>query len=295
MNVRAWIPAVALSLLSATPLLAQKQVFEEMKQVVRPASAPGTVGELITKMRSRPPRASVISVEWSDDSFIIPVAGNQPGSGGTYFRSDVSFNNDRLADQRIAVGWMAAGQNNCSAPLTYFDLPDNSVTVADDFVNRNLGKTGLGTLLVVAVTSIGEFDDEGEIDGYSRIWTPQPGSAGTTSQNFTAISLEDSLGSIPATMMGLKQNQQFRTNIGVTNLDASPHTWTFTSLFSGVSKSVTVQPCSMALTSAPEGAGSTAGNLAFTVKTNDSGFWWSGFGSSTDNTTGDGWVTRAIQ
>ena len=298
MKVRAWIPAVALSVLTSTSVFAEKQVREELRPAVRPASAPATVGELLTRLQSREPRANVIELEISTDSFIIPVAGNTAGSGGTYFRSDVMFNNDRLADQTIGIGWLAQGQNNCSAPLQYFTLDSNSVTLAEDFVNRTLGKQGLGGVLVIGVDSVGALDDDAEIDGYSRIWTPQPGSpSGTTSQNFTAISVLDSVGSIPATLMGLKQNAQFRTNIGVVNMDdTSAHTWTFRSIFTGTVTSVTVPACSMMLIGAAANSGSaTTGSVAFTVKTNDSGFWWSGFGSSTDNTTGDGWVSRAIQ
>lgn len=296
MRARSWIHAVALSVLSATPVFAQKQVLEEMKPIVRPANAPATIGDFITRVQSRV-RPSVITVDYSTDSFIIPVAGNTGGGGGTYFRSDVAFNNDRLEDQTIAIGWLAQGQNNCSAPLQYFELAANSVTIADDFVNRSLGKQGLGGVLVLGVDSVGNLDEDAEIDGYSRIWTPQPGSpSGTTSQNFSAIAVQDSLGSLPATLMGLKQNAQFRTNVGVVNMDnVNAHTWTFTSIFTRVATTVTAQPCGMMLVGAAGNSGSPTGNAAFTVKTNDSGFWWSGFGSSTDNTTGDGWVSRAIQ
>jgi hypothetical protein len=51
----------------------------------------------------------------------------------------------------------------------------------------------------------------------------------------------------------------------------------------------------MAQTSAAAASGSASGNLAFTVQSDGFGFYWSGFGSSTDNVTGDGWVSRAIQ
>ena len=295
MRLRTTIVALAVGMITTTAVMAQVRLNDTIEAVERPAGAPGTIGELLGRMRSEV-RASVISVEWSKDSFIIPVAGNTAGGGGTYFRSDLVFNNDRLQDQRIAVGWMAQGVNNCAAPLTYFNLSANSITIADDFVGQSLGKTGLGAVLVVSVLSNGAFDEDGEIDGYSRIWTPQPGSNGTVSQNFTAIDVQDSLGSLAATLMGLKQNTQFRTNVGIVNMDdAAAHTWTFTSIFNGRTTSVTVQPCSMILTGATAGSASPSGNVAFTVQSNGSGFWWSGFGSSTDNTTGDGWVSRAIQ
>lgn len=294
MKLHAWVLAAAIGV-SATDAVAQIQINEKLEAVARPDGAPATIGEMLERVRSRV-KSSVISVEWTKDAFIIPVAGNAAGGGGTYFRSDVVFNNDRLAAQRIAVGWFRQGVNSCADPLVYFNLSANSVTFADDFVGQSLGKTGLGGILVLAVTANGSLDDDGLIDGYSRIWTPQPGSAGTVSQNFTAIDVQDSLGSLPATLMGLKQNAQFRTNIGIVNMDtAASHNWTFTSIATGQVTNVSVPACSMMLTGAAANSASPSGNVAFTVQSNGSGFWWSGFGSSTDNTTGDGWVSRAIQ
>ena len=294
MNRTTLISVALVSALTA-PLASGQQLRESIEPIPRPDGAAATVGELV--QRVRPAKTiSVISVDWTTDSFVIPVAGNAAGSGGTYFRSDVVFNNDRLQDQRIAVGWFAQGQNNCSAPLQYFNLSANSVTVADNFVAQTLGKSGIGAIMVVAVTANGLVDDNGAIDGYSRIWTLQPGSTGTVSQNFGAIDVNDSIGSLPATLMGLKQSNQFRTNVGIVNMDnVAAHTWTFTSIFNGRTTSLAVPPCSMAQTSATTGSASASGNVAFTVKSDGFGFWWSGFGSSTDNVTGDGWVARAIQ
>jgi len=286
----------ALSLAGIAPAYAQKVTLEAMVPAERPSGAPATIGELAKRMKA-PIHDSVVSVDWSTDSFVIPVAGNSPGSNGTYFRSDVVFNNDRQASQTIAIGWLAQGANNCSAALEYFTLSSNSITVADDFVGQTLHRTGIGAILVTAVTSNGAFDDLGEIDGYSRIWTRQPNLVnGTVSQNFTAIALTDSIGSLPATLMGLKQNSNFRTNVGVVNFDDIVHAWTFRSIFNpNVVTNVTVQPCSMTLINAANGSGSASGNVAFTVTSDGFGFYWSGFGSSTDNFTGDGWVARAIQ
>ncbi|MGN6185834.1 MAG: hypothetical protein ACTHQM_19540 [Thermoanaerobaculia bacterium] len=287
--------ALVLTLLVAASLFGQTQVSETIQAAERPSGAPATVGELVHLLASEV-RPAVISVDWTTDSFVIPVAGNAAGNNGTYFKSDVVFNNDRLVDQRIAVGWLAQGQNNCSAALQYFNLSANSVTIADDFVGQTLGKSGLGAILVVAVLSSGLADHDGEIDGYSRIWTPQPGSGGTVSQNFTAIDTEDSIGSLTATLMGLKQSSKFRTNVGIVNMDtAAAHTWTFTSIFNRRMTSVQVPPCSMMQVPATLDSASSSGNLAFSVKSDGFGFYWSGFGSSTDNVTGDGWVSRAIQ
>jgi len=287
------LAAAALLLSTAVSVHAQKQFRETLEPSAGTSSAPMTIGQAIQRLHGA--KASVIEFEGDDSSFIIPLAGNTPGNGGTYFRSDVVLSNSRSVAQRIGIGWLAQGVNNCSAPLQYFNLPANSVTALDDFVGTTLGKSGLGAVLVLAVLNDGSLDDNGTINGYSRIWTPQPGSTGTVSQNFAAISALDSIGSLPAMLMGLKQNTQFRTNVGVVNLDSAAHTWAFRSVFTQQVTNLSVSPCSVSQIGAAAGSGSSLGNVAFSVTTDASGAVWSGFGSSTDNVTGDGWVSRATQ
>ncbi|HSY52034.1 MAG TPA: hypothetical protein VLC46_24740 [Thermoanaerobaculia bacterium] len=237
----------------------------------------------------------MISVEAPSSSLLIPAAGNLAGGNGTYFRSDVTLANYRTSDQRVAIGWLQAGQDNTHQGVQYFTLPAQTTTAVQDFVNVSLNKTGLGAIVVIAVDSQGNTDSSGNIDGYSRIWTPQPGSAGTVSQNFTSISLQDSIGSLTAHALGLRQDSGFRVGAGVVNLDTVQHSWTIKSIATGATTTITVPPYSVVQTTLPNGFGSPAGNVSLNFNADGSGFWWSGFASSTDNVTGDGWVSRATQ
>lgn len=287
--------AFALFVLVAFPLFAADlKVIESLPFVDPPAGAPLTVGELTERMHHRV-HASVISVETSNDAFIIPIAGNAAGGNGTFFKSDVSLANYRNAQQRVGIGWLQAGVNNANAPLSYLNLPANTVVFFDDFVGGTLGKTGLGGILVLGVDAAGNLDDQANIDGFSRIWTPQPGSAGTVSQNFPAVDVKDSLGSLSAYVLGLKQNSQYRSNVGIVNLDAVTHTWTVRSIINGAAVTITVPPDSVVQTGIAAGSGLSNGNLALSISTTDSSFWWSAYGTSVDNVTGDGWVARATQ
>lgn len=269
--------------------------------IAAPPSAPLTVGDAVRAVRTqRPvaksPQSNVILLESTDEAFIIPVAGNAPGSNGTYFRTDLALVNDRSTEQNIGVGWMAQGVDNTNAGIAYYSLPANTFVAIDDFVGGVLQKQGLGALFIFGVTASGATDTAAQIDGYSRIWTPQPGSKGTVSQSFPAVSLTDSIGSLVANLVGLKQNAQFRTNIGVVNLDSIAHTWTARAAGSGVVTMITVPPFSMAqVPLAPNSAGTSSGNVGLELKSDGFGFWWSAYGSSTDNYTGDGWVSRATQ
>ncbi len=303
-------PTAALTLVAACLLTIPSHAFGQTKilrsaDVLQPADAPESqreLGALIAAARSAQITASaqrvrpeVISVESSASSLLIPAAGNLTGGGGTYFRSDVTLANYRSVDQRVAIGWLQAGQDNTHQPVQYFTLPALTTTAIQDFVNVSLHKTGLGAIVVLAEDSQNNPDTAGTIDGYSRIWTPQPASAGTVSQNFTSISLQDSLGSLTAIALGLRQDSGFRVGAGVVNLDSVSHSWTVTSIATGAKITILVPAYSLVQTSLPGGFGSPAGNVSLTFNSDGFGFWWSGYASSTDNVTGDGWVSRATQ
>jgi hypothetical protein len=221
------------------------------------------------------------------------------GSNGTFFKSDVTIANRRNVPQVISVGFLLRGVNNGTALVTKFTIPANSTTIDNDFITNKLQKSGLGTLLVIAVTSSAPgapVDDLAEIDGFSRIWTPQPiqpgasTSIGTVSQAFESIDLEDNLaGSFG---YGLKQDANFRTNLGFVNLYDTPNTFTIQAVgtLGNATFIQTVQPYSMEQPAMP---GGTLGDFFIRVDSAATNFnWWSSYGTTVDNRTGDGWVSH---
>jgi hypothetical protein len=257
-----------------------------------------TVGQRVEQLRaaheqhqqSRRIAPNVVSVDWEKESFIIPVAGSIQGGGGTFFRSDITIANRRLASQVISVGFLVRGQNNASTPTHLYSIAANTTTVTRDFIATQLGTSGLGTLLVIAVDSNGNPDTNAEIDGFSRIWTPQPGSAGTVSQAFESIDIEDDLATSYA--YGLRQDAGFRTNVGLVNLFGQTNTFTIFVNGTGGSTTFTqtVQPYSMEQVPLPAGAW---GDLYLRITSDSANFnWWSAYGTSVDNVTGDGWVSH---
>ena len=259
-----------------------------------------TVRDLVTSLRiarenkpvaSSRIRPEIVSVDWSKEAFIIPVVGNLQGSNGTFFKSDVTIANRRSVAQTVTIGFLQRGINNGSAAVQNFSIPANTTTFESDFVGRVLGKTGvLGTLLVAARTSTGDIDTAAQIDGFSRIWTPQPGSAGTVSQAFESIDLQDNLATSYG--YGLRQDETFRTNIGLVNLYDTANTFTVAvlGLRGSTSFTQTVQPYSMAQPSLPPGI---YGDCYIRVTSASFNFnWWSAYGTSVDNVTGDGWVSH---
>lgn len=254
-------------------------------------STTGTVGELVTKwdgVRAEK-RASVVSVDWETYAFVIPAAGSLAGNFGTYFRSDVTFANRRSQDQIISIGWIARGVNNGSAAVFSFKLPANTTDFEPDFVGRVLGRSGLGSIVVIAVDSAGNVDKLASIDAFSRIWTNQPGSSGTVSQDFPPVDVEDNLATSYA--YGLRQDEQYRTNVGLVNLNNSTETYTIVVIGTRGSRTFTqvVQPYSMEQVALPAG---TYGDLSLRISNGISFNWWTAYGTSVDNITGDGWVSH---
>jgi len=290
---------------------------ELMVPIERPKNAPVTVHEFMQHYRATHAVATrttgakrqrlsvkpnVIYGETADSAFLIPAAGNLPGGNGTYFRSDLSIGNFANTAQTIGVGWLATGSDNTTAPLQYFSIPANSVATYSDFVGQappnGLGKSGLGAILVISYNDAKtDVDQSGIIDGFSRIWTPEAGRAtGTNSQSFPAISLFDSEGDFSAYALGLRQDGNFRTNVGVVNLDSVEHNFTVQSVYTSVSTTLNVKPYSLGQGGAPSGSANSSGYVALIItpkETND--FFWSAYASSVDNVTGDGWVSRATQ
>lgn len=245
--------------------------------------------ERVHREKARP-RASIIAVDWEDSEFIIPAAGSLQGNQGTYYRSDVTLSNRRSVAQKIAVLWIAQGVNNGGSAVMYFNLPASTVSFQDDFVAKSLGKSGLGSIVVIGVDAANNPDSNAQLDGFSRIWTPQPNVSGTVSQEFAAVAYDDSLATSYG--YGLRQDAQFRTNIGFVNLHATANTFTVAVVGTGGTTSFTqaVLPYSMQQRSIPAG---NWGNFFVRVSSATGNFnWWSAYASSTDNITGDGWVSH---
>jgi len=236
----------------------------------------------------------------SSRSIVFPAAGSVHGAGGEFFRSDVTLEN--LGGTQIDVGVVFLGRNATGEPPMFVieDMRSDALPKTFvDFVGDYLGLEGqLGALWIIPLDDNGDPDTEGALDGFSRIWTNQPGRTGTVSQQFDAV---DPFGFdfyANTAVMGLQQNAQYRTNWGIVNLDDTVHRFrvfaTSESHPGATDTTVEVGPFSMKQESV--GVGSDFGGEGMTVFIDYLDDFdvdptpWVSFASSTDNTTGDGWV-----
>lgn len=226
----------------------------------------------------------------SSRSFVFPAAGNVRGAGGEFFRSDVTLVSFDDVDQDVAVLWLQNGANTDNPPARTITLEPNTYYIIEDFVNEVFDITQqLGGIVVLPVVG-NEFDEDSALDGFSRIWTEQPSNPiGTVSQPFPAVDLFDFYVFETASLLGLRNDAQYRTNFGIVNAD--DHALTFTIRFMGERASntvtLTVPPLGMIQQPVPAG---DYGNLAIEIDVSDPLAFWIPYASSTDNRTGDGWV-----
>ena len=292
-RARRLTPPVAASSvdLKATPIPYDAAAFARLLRQAQDAS-----------LQQRGPRASAVYFNAASRTVAIPAAGSVRGANNTFFRSDVTLVNWNLSDQRTQVLW---SPNGSSTPQAFQmtipgDRPPFTVT---DFVGTILNQSGLGSLVFIPVLSNGNFDPNGAIDVYSRIWTNQPNATGTVSQPFPGVDLGHLFGEYEAWIMGLRVDSNYRTNFGIVNFDEVPRKFLITVFPDSAPPgalteiSVTVPAAGMIQQSVPGNFSGNQGPIGLLVEIDEDvpgdDQLWTAYAATTDNTTGDGWVSIA--
>lgn len=228
---------------------------------------------------------------------VILAAGNTPGVNGTFFRSDITILNLGTNSQNVNLQWLP--QVGAGAPVTrMINIPAFDGVRSADFVRDYFGKAGLGSIVITALTPGGALDPDAILFASSRIWTPQPGTAGTTSQTFPAIPLSTRAGSRADVLsVGAADNTNYRVNVGVVNLDPE-NTQTFyvepeKTIGPPTARPVTLPPLTMQQISLSSESSITLRVLIFN-RTAGGPFAWAAYASTIDNVTGDSWSEIAV-
>lgn len=266
----------------ATPPAAQ-DVHRGYADVIQ--SIPGGIEGL--RIAGKTLRSNVV-LEGPEAGFVFPIVGSTAAAGGLFFRSETVIVNRRNRAQSIYLYYFPAGGGsaNCTRPAKTMVLDAQKMYLWTDFVADVFNAGGIGAAIVLPVTSSGSIDSSAAIDGNSRIWTPQPGTDGTTSQNFPSMSLQVPGGG--QSSFGLRMDEFYRTNWGIFNYDTKARTFDLiVNGFRGSNQfSRVIDACSMSLSLLP---GGPYGSLELLVNPRDNGGLYFSFGSSVDNSTGDSW------
>ena len=290
----------AVLILVEWPLLALSHASEGPAPISGPPATIADIGAGSTAVRP----LSLTSGFGPDSEVLLPVVINTSGLNGTFFKTDGFFANFRNVNQEVLVGFIPAGVSAAGQPAVRTSLPALTNVAATDLLGGEaLNKTGVFALLITAVLpGTNTVDTSAKLLALFRIWTPQPGSAGTTSFGAWGPPSDNIHGFNGAIALGLRQNAAFRTNVGIVNLDpVNTRSWTITILTGGTPTSIPIAlpPLSMQLVAVPTTiTPSQNGYLSVTFvpsATPGTDFRWSAFGVTADNITGDSWLSLATQ
>jgi hypothetical protein len=233
------------------------------------------------------PNPNVV-LEGPESVFVFPIVGSTAGSGGTFFRSETLIINRGNHSQNIYLFYfpVGGGAANCNRPAIPMRMDAQTMYLWVDFVAEVFKTSGLGAVIVMGVNSAGQPDSTAFIDGNSRIWTPEPGTLGTASQNFPSMSLQVPAGGQSA--FGVRGDEAYRVNWGIFNYDVVPRTFDITvNGFRNMGQfAVTIDACSLIQQAVP---GGPYGSLELIMVPRDGRGNFYSYGSSVDNVTGDSW------
>ena len=238
-------------------------------------------GELLEARRTRP-REKALLLNASHSELLFPVLGKIPG-----WQSDLMLINHKSAPQDLFLVFLEQGKDNTEARTFSYTLPGGTFDSWTDFLASGLNLEGIGAILIFATDDLGDYDETARIDGSARLYqTDSVG--GTLSQMFPALPIADAPAGMKTTALGLRSNERFRTNAGVVNMDGASHTF-HVEIVGHDAFDITVLPYSMMQVRLP-GDG-TYGDVALQFTT-DSDTWWSSWGASVDNISGDSWSSH---
>ena len=230
---------------------------------------------------------------------LIPAAGSVAAANGTFFHSDIAIYNYRNDSQVVLLQWLPRGTSGLSG-VTAIQIRLNPLSgiISEDFVTDVMRQSGLGAILVTALTTEGgSLDTNGRLAVTDRIWTPQPGTTGTVSQTFPTIATTDINSTAPA-ILGQRIDDRYRTNVGIVNLSSSEVSFdvlqnTDDPTFAPVVQTVTVPAFSMQQVSA-QNFRAAALQIRVTPRAAINSNQWVVYGSSVDNVTGDSWSSLGM-
>jgi hypothetical protein len=237
--------------------------------------------------------AFITAVPLAAQQYILPAAGNAAGSNGTYFRSDVAIWNYREVSQRVLLRWLPQGNSGVGIAPVDITIGAYSGLQDEDFVGEVMHREGVGAIYIVAVRADGSPDPGARLTIQSRIWTPQAGTRGFTSQSFDGIRITQIVGGPQRVITNQRNDFRYRMNVGIVNLDpVDTHTWTVVAPGGGTF-TITVPPMAMHQVPVPQWPNSTAAPLLRILGNGGGDTTWLAYGSSVDNVSGDGWTSLA--
>ncbi|HVR44039.1 MAG TPA: hypothetical protein VMS56_11425 [Thermoanaerobaculia bacterium] len=227
---------------------------------------------------------------------LLPVVGDVVGVFGVHFRTDVTVINMRNIDQRVRIEWYPQDTNSTAERTIEGTIPAFTIEPIADFVPMVLETDGMGALRIVGIDASGDVDSGAELDAFARIWSSNAGGMGTVSQSLYGIHEDEVVEPTAAVnnvlLIGMKQNENYRTNVGIVNLGVDSQF--FRVQVSGTNGDTTldveVPAGALRQVALPEGNwGDVAITIAATVGASER---WTAYASTINNHSGDAWISQ---
>ncbi len=139
----------------------------------------------------------------------VPGIAGVSGVGGAFFRSEISIANSGRGPAKVTVTFLEHDRDNSTAPTSTFVLGPSETLHADDALQTLFGVTETYGALEV------ESDIAPGVTVFERILTDATTTAGTVGQQVDAISAENLLSR--GSLLGIRQDDAFRSNVGLVN------------------------------------------------------------------------------
>jgi photosystem II stability/assembly factor-like uncharacterized protein len=216
-------------------------------------------------------------------AFVLPVAGFVQGGSGL-FTTDVTISNESATPQNVLIAWLPRDGGGVSL----FNLlvpPSAGLSSGHGIpsIAERLGLTGIGTIVAVAVDPTGAFEAGASIDGSATICA-RGRDRNPVCETIAGVRSSLFAGHPRASADGLRADADFRTNVGIANLDSRPHRYVVTATGERHSESfeLVVPPFSLVHRQLPAG---DYGPLAVTITTDDPSVPWISYATTIDNRT----------
>lgn len=244
--------------------------------------------------------AAVVQPIGASSQILIPAGGAAPGVNGTFFRSDISIINLASHDQTVLAQWLPQPGLTKPQPVQ-LQIHALSGIRSADFVTTYLNQTGLGAIIITGVLSDGTtLDTTARLFASARIWTPQPGTNGTTSQDLVTIPTSGINNPVAAIfgVGGADNPSQYRVNVGIVNVDPT-RTQKFLITYSvsdGTQTNTEVTLPPMTMTQIPAGTPFSPPEILIQNETEAAtrSNLWTAYGSTINNVTGDASTEIAV-
>jgi subtilisin-like proprotein convertase family protein len=133
----------------------------------------------------------------------IPVAGRIPGANGTYFTTDVRMLNRGTHDTTATIVFTPSGADGRTGfGAINVEVAAGEVVVLNDVIGTWFGATG-----------IGQIEIDGDVIATSRTYT-RAANGGTYGETIPTAAERTKLGDLLLQVMRIRNNADFRTNIG---------------------------------------------------------------------------------